>query len=201
MLFRSVPPNQLRVIRISENVLESLDDATPMPHGMPGEIIVHGPTCTDSYWSRPADTAMAKLTAATGEVWHRMGDAGILDGEGRLWYCGRVSQRIQTGQETLFADQCEAVFGQHPDVARSALVGVGPPGRQIPVLCIEPAIKLSAVDRERVHFDLLQLAQAYALTRSVRTVLFREALPVDIRHNSKINRERLAEWAAGEIQK
>jgi acyl-coenzyme A synthetase/AMP-(fatty) acid ligase len=139
---------------------------------------------------------MSKFTDDDGRTWHRMGDVGIMDGHGRLWYCGRVSQRVETGQETLFADQCEAIFNQHPDLARSAVVGVGTRGRQTPVLCIEVIGKLSPVDTERVHFDLLQLAQAHSITKSIRTVLFHPGFPVDLRHNSKIGREELAEWAA-----
>ncbi len=195
-----VAGNDVRVIRISDNAFDDIDDTTPLPPGMPGEIIVRGPTCTDEYWAREADTAMAKIPDGLGGAWHRMGDAGILDGQGRLWFCGRVSQRIETGQETLFAEQCEAVINQHPDANRTALVGVGTPGRQIPVLCVEVLIKLSPVDRERVHYDLLQLAQAHALTRSVRTVLFHSGFPVDIRHNAKIGREQLARWAATQMQ-
>jgi acyl-CoA synthetase (AMP-forming)/AMP-acid ligase II len=143
---------------------------------------------------------MSKFTDEHGRTWHRMGDVGIMDETNRLWYCGRVSQRVETGQETLFADQCEAVFNQHPDLLRSALVGVGTKGRQTPVLCIEVKGKLSPVDTERVHFDLLQLAQAHAITRSIRTVLFHPEFPVDIRHNSKIGREKLAEWAAKKMR-
>jgi hypothetical protein len=68
------------------------------------------------------------------------------------------------------------------------------------VLCIEVKGKLSPVDVERVHFDLLQLAQAHAITKSIRTVLFHPGFPVDIRHNSKIGREELAAWAAKKMQ-
>jgi acyl-coenzyme A synthetase/AMP-(fatty) acid ligase len=143
---------------------------------------------------------MAKLTDDNGRTWHRMGDVGILDGQGRLWYCGRVSQRVDTGKSVLFADQCEAIFNQHPDLKRSAVVGVGARGRQTPVLCIEVRGKLSPVDTERVHFDLLQLAQAHAVTKEIRTVLFHPGFPVDIRHNSKIGREELAEWAARKMK-
>jgi acyl-CoA synthetase (AMP-forming)/AMP-acid ligase II len=195
-----IEPNRVRIIRISDIAITDSSETTGMPFGMPGEIVVTGPTCTDTYWQRDADTAMAKFTDENGAIWHRMGDVGILDGEGRLWYCGRVSQRIDTGQETLFADQCEAIFNQHPDLRRSAVVGVGPRGRQIPVLCIELKGKLSAVDNERVHFDLLQLAQAHAITRSIRTVLVHPGFPVDIRHNSKIGREELAKWAEQKMQ-
>jgi acyl-CoA synthetase (AMP-forming)/AMP-acid ligase II len=197
---RPLEPNRVRIIRISDIAITDSSETTGMPFGMPGEIVVTGPTCTDTYWQRDADTAMAKFTDENGAIWHRMGDVGILDGEGRLWYCGRVSQRIDTGQETLFADQCEAIFNQHPDLRRSAVVGVGPRGRQIPVLCIELKGKLSAVDNERVHFDLLQLAQAHGITRSIRTVLVHPGFPVDIRHNSKIGREELAKWAEQKMQ-
>jgi acyl-CoA synthetase (AMP-forming)/AMP-acid ligase II len=197
---RPIAPNKVRIIKISEMAFNNLGETTEMPFGMPGEIIVSGPSCTDSYWQRDADTTFAKLTDDEGNTWHRMGDVGILDGMGRLWYCGRVSQRVETGQETLFADQCEAIFNQHPDLVRSAVVGAGPKGRQVPVLCIEVKGKLSPVDSERVHFDLLQLAQAHAITRSIRTVLFHPGFPVDIRHNSKIGREELAKWASQKMQ-
>ena len=197
---RPIEPNDVRIIKISDMPFNDLSETTPIPFGMPGEIIVTGPSCTDSYWEREADTEMAKFGDHEGRTWHRMGDVGIMDELGRLWYCGRVSQRVETGRETLFADQCEAIFNQHPDLRRSAVVGVGTKGRQTPVLCIEVKGKLSPVDTERVHFDLLQLAQAHSITRSIRTVLFHPGFPVDIRHNSKINREELAEWAAKKMQ-
>ena len=197
---RPIEPNHVRIIKISDMAFNDISETTEMPFGMVGEITVTGPTCTDSYWERDADTEMAKFTDQDGRTWHRMGDVGILDGQGRLWYCGRVSQRVDTGKEILFADQCEAIFNQHPDLLRSAVVGVGTRGRQTPVLCIEVIEKLSPVDTERVHFDLLQLAQAHSITREIRTVLFHPGFPVDIRHNSKIGREELAEWAAGQMK-
>ncbi|NNK38153.1 MAG: AMP-binding protein, partial [Xanthomonadales bacterium] len=197
---RPIEPNRVRIIKISDMAFNDLSETTEMPFGMPGEIIVSGPTCTDSYWRRDTDTEFAKFGDQNGNTWHRMGDVGILDGTGRLWYCGRVSQRVDTGKEVLFADQCEAIFNQHPDLKRSAVVGVGARGRQVPALCIEVKHKLSPVDTERVHFDLLQLAQAHTITRSIRTVLFHPGFPVDIRHNSKIGREELAAWAAKKMQ-
>jgi acyl-CoA synthetase (AMP-forming)/AMP-acid ligase II len=197
---KPVAPNKVRIIKISEMSFNDISETTGMPPGMPGEIVVSGPSCTDTYWKREVDTIMSKFTGEDGETWHRMGDVGIMDGLGRLWYCGRVSQRIETGKETLFADQCEAIFNQHPDLVRSAVVGVGTRGRQTPVLCIEVTGKLSPVESERVHFDLLQLAQAHSITRSIRSVLFHPGFPVDIRHNSKIGREELAQWAEKKMQ-
>lgn len=197
---KPVAPNQVRVIRITDNAIADLSEVTDMPPGMTGEILVSGPSCTDTYWARDTDTELGKVKGEGGTVWHRMGDAGILDGRGCLWYCGRLSQRVNTGTETLFPDQVEGIFNQHPDAARTALVGVGPQGAQMPVLCVELLGKLAPVDMERVHYDLLQLGQAFPLTRSVRTVLFHPGFPVDSRHNSKIHREELAAWAMQKMQ-
>lgn len=197
---RPIEPNEVRIIKISEMAFNHLSETTDMPFGMPGEIVVTGPSCTESYWQRENATDLAKLVDDQGRTWHRMGDVGVMDGKGRLWYCGRVSQRVDTGKDVLFPDQCEAIFNQHPDLVRSAVVGVGDRGRQTPVLCIEVKGKLSPVDTERVHFDLLQLAQAHSITREIRTVLFHPGFPVDIRHNSKIRREELAEWAAKQMK-
>ena len=198
---RPIAPNEVRIIAISEDAFSDLSETMTMPPGMPGEIIVSGPSCTDMYFGQKTATTMAKIPDGTGGVWHRMGDVGILDGKGCLWYCGRLSQRVETGTETLFPDQVEGIFNQHPDAVRTALVGVGAPGRQIPVLCVEVRGKLAPVDYERVHFDMLQLAQAHGLTRSVRTVLFHPGVPVDTRHNSKIRRDELALWAVKKMQK
>jgi acyl-CoA synthetase (AMP-forming)/AMP-acid ligase II len=197
---KPVAPNQVRVIRITDNAISDLSEVTDMPNGMVGEILVSGPSCTDSYWERESDTELTKVLGDKRVIWHRMGDAGILDGRGYLWYCGRLSQRVNTGKETLFPDQVEGIFNQHPDAARTALVGVGPQGAQVPVLCVELLGKLAPVDMERVHYDLLQLGQAFPLTRSVRTVLFHPGFPVDSRHNSKIHREELAAWAMQKMQ-
>jgi acyl-CoA synthetase (AMP-forming)/AMP-acid ligase II len=197
---KPVAPNEVRVIGISDNAFSDLSETMQMPPGMPGEIIVSGPSCTDAYWGRETETKMAKITDESGYTWHRMGDAGILDGQGRLWFCGRLSQRVETGSEMLFPEQVESIFNQHPDVTRTALVGIGAPGRQIPALCVEVRGKLTTVDYERIHYDLLQLAQAHRLTRNIRSVLFHSGFPVDARHNSKIRREELAAWATQKMQ-
>lgn len=197
---KPIAPNEVRIIAISDDPFTDLSETMRMPPGMPGEIIVFGPSCTATYWARKSATRLARIADGKGNFWHRMGDVGVLDGQGCLWYCGRLAQRVETGTETLFPDQVEGIFNQHPDAARTALVGVGATGRQIPVLCVEIAGKLAAVDYERVHFDLLQLAQAHALTRNIRTVLFHPGFPVDTRHNSKIRREELADWAIKKMQ-
>ena len=197
---RPVSPNNVKIIPVTDNVVESFADTLELPVGITGEVVVHGPTSTDSYWQRDEQTQLAKITDSEGRTWHRMGDAGYFDTEGRLWYCGRKSQRIINGQEVMFADQVEAIFNVHPEVARTALVGIGTQGRQTPVLCVELLHKVTRHRRERIRTDLLQLGRNNSATALIKHVLFHKAFPVDIRHNAKIGREKLAVWAAGKLQ-
>ena len=91
---------------------------------------------------------------------------------------------------------------EHPSVYRSALVGVGHPERQMPVVCIQVAEKDARrvmKHREALTSELLQLARANELTKNIKTVLYHPAFPVDARHNSKIFREKLAVWAAQKL--
>jgi acyl-CoA synthetase (AMP-forming)/AMP-acid ligase II len=156
---------------------------------------VLGPTSTDCYWRRDEQTQLAKIEDADGNTWHRMGDVGYFDTLGRLWYCGRKSQRVVGQNDVMYADQLEAIFNVHPEVARTALVGIGPSGRQTPVLCVEPLNKPGRKRRERIRYDLLQLGRNHAVTKSIEQILFHKSFPVDIRHNAKIGREKLSVWA------
>ena len=199
---RPLPGIALKIIRISDEVLPAWDEALALPPTEIGEIIVKGAVVTREYYKREAQTALAKIR--DGEfIWHRMGDVGYLDERGRLWFCGRKNHRVTTNTKTLFTVQCEAIFNQHPDVFRSALVGVGPKGSQRPVVIIEPkAGKMAArgEDAKRFTQELFRLGGQNELTRDIKDVLFHPAFPVDFRHNSKIIREKLALWAEEKIR-
>ena len=104
-----------------------------------------------------------------------------------------------TTTRTLFTVPCEAMFNQHPRVFRTALVGVGESGRQRPVLCVELENRATRRDTTKLRDELLQIAAAAPITQDITTVLFHPGFPVDARHNSKIDRERLAVWAAGGV--
>jgi acyl-coenzyme A synthetase/AMP-(fatty) acid ligase len=147
---------------------------------------------------------LAKIADPDGGPWHRMGDVGYLDDQGRLWMCGRKGHRVQTGSDTLFSLPTEAIFDQHPAVARSALVGVPRPGAStpddvVPVIVIEPAEGVTV--GPDVTGELLALSSSHPRTRAISRVLVHPGpLPTDVRHNAKINRERLALWAAKELR-
>jgi acyl-coenzyme A synthetase/AMP-(fatty) acid ligase len=190
---------QVRIIQTSFETLEDIRLAITLPAGQIGEIIVKGPVATRQYFRRDAATAGAKIKDAD-SFWHRMGDVGYFDDQGRLWFCGRKAHIVFAAQGPMYSVCCEAIFNQHPAIYRSALVGVGIRGQQTPVIVAEPEegqFPATTADRARLKDELLHLAQANPLTSRIRQILFHPSLPVDTRHNVKINREELAIWAKG----
>jgi acyl-CoA synthetase (AMP-forming)/AMP-acid ligase II len=193
---RPVEGIRLEIIGISDDPIPLWDDALKLPLERIGEIVVQGPQVTRQYYNRPAADLLAKIEdPATGGFFHRMGDLGGRDSQGRVWFCGRKSHRVETGIETLFTIPCEAVFNAHPAVYRTALVGVGEKGHQRPVICVELE-KGCRTDRETIRKELREIAQAHIHTQGIDTFLFHPSFPVDIRHNAKIFREKLAVWAS-----
>jgi acyl-CoA synthetase (AMP-forming)/AMP-acid ligase II len=198
---RPVAPNEVRIIAIDDDAIEHWADAIPVRAGQVGEITVAGPTATDTYFNRDAQTRLAKIHEALPEggerIVHRMGDLGYFDAEGRLWFCGRKSQRVVVDDATtLCTEQVEPVFNTHPDVARSALVGVGAKGAQVPVLCVELRGGMGEDAWVRIERELRHLADGQVHTAKVqRFFRYPKPFPVDIRHNAKIGREKLAAWA------
>jgi acyl-CoA synthetase (AMP-forming)/AMP-acid ligase II len=200
---RSVGGVRVEVIRISDEPIATWSEDLLVPDGTIGEIVVQGPVVTREYLHRPQATALAKiadLREGQGGFWHRMGDLGYRDDRGRIWFCGRKAHRVMTTRGTLFTIPCEAVFNTHPEVARTALVGVGPPGSARPVLCVEPIHWPGRADRQRLRRELLERAVMHSHTKEIKTILFHPSFPVDIRHNAKIFREKLAVWAARKLR-
>ena len=188
----------VRIMDVTFDPILDIRDAKVLPPGQIGEIIVRGPVATREYFNRPDATAQAKIADVSG-FWHRMGDVGYLDDSGQLWFCGRKAHIVFTTSGPMYTDCCEAIFNNHPSVYRSALVGIGAKGSQIPVIVAEPEdgqFPQSAQSRDQLRSELLKLAAANSLTAGIREVLFHRSFPVDTRHNVKINREQLAVWAA-----
>jgi acyl-CoA synthetase (AMP-forming)/AMP-acid ligase II len=189
---------QLKIIRISDDPIAEWNGGLEVPQGEIGEVIVQAPWVTRHYFNLENHNRLAKIADGP-NFWHRMGDVGYLDEQGRLWFCGRKNHRVVSGNQTHFTIPCEAIFNTHPQVKRSALVGTGPRGHQEPVIVIEledPEKRDDSNFKEALSGELKELAQKHEVTQAIRKVLFHPAFPVDIRHNAKINREQLAQWAA-----
>jgi acyl-CoA synthetase (AMP-forming)/AMP-acid ligase II len=201
---RAVAPNEVRIIAITDAPIEQWDDARVVGAGVVGEITVAGPTTTDTYFNRPAQTTAAKIRERVADgserIVHRMGDVGYLDAEGRLWFCGRKTHRVETAQGPMYTEQVEPVFNTHPRVRRTALVGVGAMGTQRPLLCVELADGVDAREWPRIERELRGIGAHHAHTAAIDTFLRHPKFPVDIRHNAKIGREKLAVWASARVR-
>jgi acyl-coenzyme A synthetase/AMP-(fatty) acid ligase len=189
----------LQIISIIDEPIKFWIDAQILKTGEVGEIVVNGPNVTQEYLANDEANLKSKIFDSDSENYrHRTGDLGRLDEKGRVWFCGRKSQRVELKEKTMFTIPVEAVFNQHSAVARSALVGVNINYKIIPVICIE--LVQGAKNKRNIKKELIELAAANEVSNSINTVLFHKKFPVDPRHNAKIFREKLAVWAQKKIQ-
>jgi acyl-CoA synthetase (AMP-forming)/AMP-acid ligase II len=184
---------ELKIVRMKDGPIPTLRAAEELPAGEIGEILVKGAHVSREYFQDEESTKKNKVAGNDGEIWHRLGDAGYLDEQGRLWYCGRVSQRVRGKDGPLFSLNVEPIFDRHPGVRRSGLVGVPSGDAEIPVICAE--LLPGTRELDKVRADLLASAHAHSTTSQIKHVLFPKVLPVDPRHKSKIERPALAKWA------
>lgn len=186
---------QMRIIAISDEALSSFGDTRILDRDEVGEVVLSGAVVSRSYWRDPKANELAKIHERDSKVWHRTGDLGRMDPEGRLWFYGRKSQRVESEGMCYFTIPVEAVFNQHPHVKRAALVGVKKSKVQdkVPVICIE-----QVKNKKRkiyLYKELRSMASENSLTGAILHFLVHSRFPVDPRHNAKIYREKLGEWA------
>lgn len=191
------PRQRVGVIRISDAPIARWSDDLLVPTGEIGEIVVRGPSVTQAYHARPESTALAKIAHDDGgPLTHRMGDLGYFDAEGLLWFCGRKSHRVVNARGTFHTVPLEELMNAHPDVKRTALVGVG----EALVLCVElePTHDRPRRPWPELERELRARADAHPQTQPIDRFLLHPSFPVDIRHNAKIFREKLAVWASAQ---
>ncbi|MBS0042209.1 AMP-binding protein [Shewanella sp. M16] len=215
---RAIDGVTIRIIAISEEVIPEWDDALQLNNGEIGEIVVQGPMVSQSYYLNNSQhasqnesqgkraTAAAKIwDSSTNTVRHRMGDLGYLDDQGLLWMCGRKAHRVDATLNGLFAKRyysipCERIFNTHPNVKRSALVGVKVANEIEPLICIELDQSLVCNKSQQLYQDLIAIAEQFTQTQGIRRFLIHPDFPVDVRHNAKIFREKLAVWAQSQTK-
>ncbi len=200
---RCLPGVSLEIIKISDGPISAWDESLLVEAGEVGELVVRGDNVSRSYFRRPDADRLSKIRSADGTVRHRMGDLGYLDREGRIWFCGRKAHRVVTRRGELYSVMAEGVFNRHPEVSRSALVGIGRFPEQVPLICVELEKEAGTQGKELNNLtrELLASAAAHACCLGIETVLYHPGFPVDIRHNSKISREKLAAWAADQVNR
>lgn len=194
---------QWRVIEISDNPISQLREANVLPVGSIGELMVSGTVISREYVTRCDQNAIHKVQDGD-VIWHRMGDVGYLDEQDRFWFCGRKTHRLITTTHTLHTESIEAIVNTHPAVYRSALIGLGPRTDQTPMVIVEPwprrsnkasSNKATCSNAQLVE-EVIKLLAANPRGQNIdRIVVYPKKLPTDIRHNSKIFREKLTLWA------
>ncbi len=206
---RAFPGVDIRIIPITEGPIASINDTHSLLPGAIGEIIVRSPAVTREYFRRPDPTRAAKIPDGDA-FWHRIGDVGSLDAEGLLWFCGRKSHIVYTKEGPMYSVCCEAIFETNDLVYRAALVGIGERGQQEPVIVIEPLhrghsgpipISILKAMKPIIEEDARDRARTSRLTAKIEKFLIINSMPVDTRHNVKINREALAVWAKEQLKR
>ena len=184
---RAIENVQIKIIKITNDAIDVLEDDHVLPTDHIGEIIVRGDTVTKTYDQMPEATLKAKIKNSDGGLWHRMGDVGYIDNSGLLWFCGRKAHIVYFNEQLFTPIQVEAVFNQHPVVKRSALIGINHKSLAI-VIETKDGIKRD----DELKKSLLNFAKDSVHTRSVQKVFFSRQFPVDVRHNIKIDRQKLS---------
>lgn len=186
-----IPHTDVQIIKIIDEAIEEIRDDLFLKPGEVGEIIVRADQVTRSYFNRESATKLAKIKDGN-TFWHRVGDLGYFDDKKQLWFCGRKSHRVGN----LYSECIEGIFNAHENVKRSALVGVSQQNKLIPVICLE----LEDVSlREQTLLEVKEIAKNFSQTSDIKYFLIHPDFPVDIRHNAKIFREKLAIWAKDKI--
>jgi len=190
---RPYPGTTIRTIAITDDPISEWSDELQLPVGEIGEIVGDTPVASPEYKDKPRANAESKIRGSDGRIMHRMGDLGYLDGEGRLWFCGRKSHRLETPDGVVPAVPVEGIFNEHPAVFRSALVGLGERGQEVPVLLVE--LEQGHTWSDTVRDELLELAVGTRWEGLVTDFRSHPGFPTDARHNSKIRRGDLKAWA------
>ncbi|MDH5371778.1 MAG: AMP-binding protein, partial [Acidimicrobiia bacterium] len=156
-----------------------------------GEVCIRAPHMRDGYdklW-------MTQHSASQPAGWHRSGDVGHLDDDGRLWVEGRMGHIVTTAGGPVTPVGIEQAVSDLPEVVNAAVVGIGPAGIQQVVVVVVPAGSIRRPDL--ADENLADRVRSRAGNIDVAAVLSVPTLPVDKRHNSKIDRTRVALWAEG----
>jgi acyl-CoA synthetase (AMP-forming)/AMP-acid ligase II len=170
-----VPEIQLRIIadRWGTPLGPVTDDefaALAVDAGQAGEIIVSGNHVLRGYLGGIGD-GETKIHV-NGHVWHRTGDAGWMDPLGRVWLLGRCVEKLPGDAFCYpFAIEC-ALREFFPKIRIAALEWNG---------------RRTLVIGKRCGDDEAAAIRSSAAEFGIKNVIFLSAIPLDRRHNAKID--------------
>ena len=156
------------------------------------ELLVSAPWMSagyDSLWLTQHNARPVVNTDGHTVTWHRTGDVGHIDSEGNVWIEGRMVHVIHSARGPIAPVPLEIAIEALPNVVRAAAVGVGPTGVQQIVMVVETVNGTEGpADTELAHAVRTALAPL-----TIVSVWISKKLPVDIRHNSKIDRTAVSQ--------
>ena len=169
---------------------DAADPPAAVGAGVTGEIVINASWVSDGYVGLWAVERLARPDRGDGQRWHRSGDVGHLDATGRLWVEGRAVHTIGTAGGVLTSVSVERLVERELGIGRVAAVGVGPARRQQLVIVVEDAESADGLAPPGLTARVRSV-----VAEPVAAVLTLRSLPVDIRHNAKIERRAVADWA------
>ncbi|MCB9092208.1 MAG: AMP-binding protein [Halobacteriovoraceae bacterium] len=188
---------EIQIIAPSDEVINDIKEAQVLSTGDAGEIIVRSDTATRGYYGDEERTK--KIRIADGQThWHRMGDMGYLDDWGRLWFLGRKDHSFVFETQRFYPASVEAIFNEHPDIENTALIQIeGKPA--LAVIRKDHKMDLNLGVQEKFFSELEFIAKKHDHTEKILRFMLFEKLPVDTRHNIKIDRIKLGEEAKARL--
>jgi acyl-CoA synthetase (AMP-forming)/AMP-acid ligase II len=169
---------ELKIIENNQGELSG-DDARILEQGERGEIIVSGEHVLKTYLNS-ADDKKIKLKI-NNKIWHRTGDLGYVDTAGRLWLLGRAKAEITLGNEKIYPFSVETMLSFEKDIKRTAIIQKN--GKIL--LFIE--IYTTDDEEEKLHIQEKLKNRLKELEIRTDKVIFTDKIPVDKRHNGKID--------------
>lgn len=188
-----------KIIRTSSFMISSINETVECLPFEIGEIIVCGENVSAEYLNRPEAAAESKIKDSE-RFWHRMGDMGYVDNQGQLYFCGRKAHAVEANGRTYYSIPVERIFNQHPKVKRSALVSLDNKAG-IVIEAVQGSHPKSRTERHNFTRELMNIALSSSLTSTIEDIFFHPNLPVDARHNAKIMREQLSNWAKAQMKR
>ena len=159
--------------------------------GSIGEIIVSGPHVATQYYGDNGEIFLYnKIVDNEKKIWHRMGDIGYLDEDGRIWLAGRKNNIYSLENKMFYPLMIECMIDTLPEISKSALVKFSHHNKNEiqALLVVEPANKKILKDRKsRVYLRNKIISICRSKNFHIDAVVFMKKIPLDPRHNTKVD--------------
>lgn len=179
----------LKITRDSIQINKASDwERFEVPLGQVGELIVAGEHVCRDYYNNTEAFFRAKIRDENGVIWHRTGDIARLDEKGYLWIVGRVHNAIQRGGDYVFPVRAEMILKKLPFVHQAAYLGLPDQKLGEKTACVVVP-KEKPFNQTKWESEIIGIMGKNEVP--VDMVIFRDEIPMDPRHHSKVEYDQL----------